>query len=573
MREREVLPNDEHGDLQRSDGRAAVTREVRVVALGGLGEVGMNCLAVSADRQMLLVDCGVTFPDREPGVDLIHPDFDFVATRADELQAVVLTHGHEDHIGALPYLMRQLPRPVPVHGPAYALALVEERLRETEITGVPLIETHPRRPVGVGPFEVTPYRVTHSIPDATGLVLRAGETTIIHSGDFKIDDDPLDGQRFDEDALIEAGARGVQLLLSDSTNAENEGVAGGERPVAEAIERYVRRAKARVVLGMFASNLHRLGAVLEIARRCGRRVLFLGRALRTHTRVADALQLLKHDPTLIVSERDVAGLPPERLLVVATGSQGEARAALRRLAHDTHPALTLAEGDEVILSSRTIPGRERPIHVAVDAFERRGIRVWTRRDDPALHVSGHACRDEQRRLIELTRPHNFVPVHGSYVHLQRHAALARALGVPNTLVLENGDVLALDGGNARVVERVPTGRRHIQQGIEVTREVLRDRSRLSESGVVFVVLELDADGRAVGHPVVTTRGLFAAAELAARGLPRDAELAVLRAVAALTPGTDAAAYQQAVERAARRAFRQVLGLRPLVHAVLRHPAR
>lgn len=545
-----------------------MTHDLRAIALGGLGEVGMNCLALEANGRMILVDCGVTFPDREPGVDLIHPDFDYVTRRARDLEAVVITHGHEDHIGALPYLLRALPAPVPIYGPAYALALVAERLREAQIEGVQLRHTHPRSALALGPFEVTPFRVTHSIPDATGLIVRANDLTLVHTGDFKIDEDPVDGERFDDVLLAEVGDRGVHVLMSDSTNSESEGVAGDERPVAESIAGYVKRARGRVVLGMFASNVHRLGGVLEIARSTNRRVLFLGRSLRTHTRVADALRVLPHDPALIISERDAASLPRERLLVIATGSQGEARAALRRLAHATHPVLRLEAGDEVILSSRAIPGRERPIHSTVDAFERRGVRVWTRRDDSALHVSGHACRGEQRRMIELTRPRTFVPVHGSFVHLQRHAALARELGVPATLVIENGSVMSVDASGARVLEQVHTGRVHVQHGLPVGRETLRDRARITEYGVVFIGLTIDAQGRACAPPQVATRGVLDLEVLAERNVLHEVELAVTQALLGLEAGSDSATCATAAERAARRVFRQMLDFRPLVHAVV-----
>jgi ribonuclease J len=549
-----------------------VSGAFRVVALGGLGEVGMNCLVVEAAGRLVLVDCGVTFPDREPGIDLIHPDFESIVARADQLEGVVLTHGHEDHIGALPYLLRRLGgREVPIHGPPYALGLVEERLREAQLSGIRLVETHPRRAIELGPFSVTPYRVTHSIPDSTGLVIRVPGATLIHSGDFKIDEDPVDGQRFDEELLSDVGRAGVRLLLSDSTNSETDGCAGGERPVAAAIEALMTQVKGRVVLGMFASNVHRLSGVLDVARRLGRRVLFLGRALHTHARVADSLALMPYDHALLVGESDASQLPRERLLIVATGSQGEARAALRRLAHGAHPAIKLDPGDEVIMSARTIPGRERPIHTTVDAFERQGIRVWTRRDDPALHVSGHACRDEQRRMIELTRPRGFTPVHGAFVHMQRHAALASELAVPEILVIENGSLLEVNETGMRVIDRVPTGRVHVQHGEEIGREALRDRLRIAEGGIVVVMAELGSDGQPSRRPRLLVRGVVSESELSARGLREKAEDAALVALQALAPGTDDATCEITAARAARRVFRQALGWRPVVHAVIQRP--
>ena len=527
----------------------------------------MNCLVVEAEGRVLVIDCGVTFPDYEPGIDVIHPEFEYLLERASAIEAIVLTHGHEDHIGALPYLLREIDD-VPIYGPPYALGLVQERLREAELERPPVLrETRPRTPIALGPFEVTPFRVTHSIPDSTGLVIRAGGETLVHSGDFKIDDDPMDGERFDEDLLAELGRSGVRLLMSDSTNAEVDGHAGGERPVASALDARMAQAEGRIVISLFASNVHRLGAVLQSARAHDRRVLFLGRALHTHARVADSLAMLPQNRGVLVAEHEAQALPRHQLLVVATGSQGEHRAALRRLAHATHPVLKLDAGDEVVLSSRIIPGRERQVHAIIDAFERSGVRVWTRRDDAALHVSGHACRDEQRRMIELTRPRAFLPVHGAFVHLQRHAALARELGVPEVLAVENGAVVELDTQGMRVAEHVLTGRVHIQHGGEVPGEVMRDRMRMSEGGLVLVWIVIDARGALLQPPRITARGVADQLELDELGVIAEARAAVVHALAGLPPGAGSEAIELAAARAARRVFRAALGFRPLVHSV------
>jgi ribonuclease J len=545
-----------------------VSQTIRIVALGGLGEVGMNCLVLEAQGRMLVVDCGVTFPDHEPGIDIIHPDFDHLLARPEAVEAVVLTHGHEDHIGALPYLLRDLD--LPIYGPPYALGLVQERLREAEL-GSParLCETRPRQPVSFGPFEVTPFRVTHSMPDCTGLLIRVGDTTIVHSGDFKIDEDPVDGEHFDEDFLAQAGRDGVRLLLSDSTNSEVEGHAGGERGVAAAIDARIARAEGRVVICMFASNVQRLSAVLHSAHAHGRRVLFLGRALHTQTRVAESLERLSYAPGLLVQEREAKTLPRRQLLVVATGSQGEGRAALRRLAHGTHPALALEPGDEVVLSSRVIPGRERQVSSTLDALERRGVRVWTRHDDAGLHVSGHACRDEQRRMIELTQPRAFLPVHGSFVHLQRHAALARSLGVQEVLAVENGAVVELDPLGMRIASQTLVGRVHIQHGGEITFEVLRERTRMAEGGLVLVMIALEPDGRLALPPEIVARGVVDDLDLSDLSLLQQAQLGVTRALAALERSADVETIELAAARAARRVFRDALGWRPVVHAQVR----
>jgi ribonuclease J len=542
-----------------------VSPTIRIVPLGGLGEVGMNCLVLEAEGRRLVVDCGVTFPDHEPGIDIIHPDFDHLLARPDAVEAVVLTHGHEDHIGALPYLLRDLD--LPIYGPPYALALVQERLREAELGNPPrLCETRPRQPLSLGPFEVTPFRVTHSMPDCMGLLIRVGDTTIVHSGDFKIDEDPVDGEHFDEDLLAQAGRDGVRLLLSDSTNSEVEGQAGGERGVAAAIDAHIARAEARLVICMFASNVQRLSSVLQSAQAHGRRVLFLGRALHTQTRVAESLERLSYAKELLVQEREAQALPRRQLLVIATGSQGEGRAALRRLAHGTHPALMLEPGDEVVLSSRVIPGHERQVSSTLDALERRGVRVWTRQDDAGLHVSGHACRDEQRRMIELTRPRAFIPVHGSFVHLQRHAALARSLGVQEVLAVENGAVVELDPLGTRIVDQTQVGRVHIQHGGEITFEVLRERARMAEGGLVLVMITLALDGRLASAPEIVARGVVDDLDLSDLSLLQQAQLGVTRALNALERSADVETIELAAVRAARRVFRDALGWRPVVHA-------
>ena len=546
-----------------------VTQALKIIALGGLGEVGMNCLILESAGRLLVLDCGVTFPDHEPGIDIIHPDFEYLLERADQIEGVVLTHGHEDHIGALPYLLRELDRSLPIHGPPYALGLVQERLREVEIGFAPqLYETRPRESFALGPFGLTPFRVTHSIPDSTGLVIRVSSATIVHTGDFKIEENPLDGENFDAELLQQVGDEGVRLLLSDSTNSEVEGCAGGERPVVAALETRIAKAEGRVVVCLFASNVPRLGAVLETARRMGRKVLLLGRSLQTHSRLAQSLGRLGENADLLVSEQAAQNLPRRELLVVATGSQGEASAALRRLAQGQHRALTLETGDEVILSSRIIPGRERHVYETIDALERRGVRVYTRRDDAALHVSGHACKDEQRRMIALTRPRAFIPVHGSRVHLQRHAALARSMGVPETLVVENGAVVELDARGMWVSGDVETGRVHVQHGNAITGDVLRDRLRMAEGGLVIVVVALDAQNRLARPPDVIARGVTDDLDLSELGLVEEAQFGVARAINGLERDADTETVQLTAARAARRVFRDALGFRPVVHTVV-----
>jgi ribonuclease J len=527
----------------------------------------MNCLVMEAEQRLIVIDCGLTFPDREPGVELIHPDFETLLARQKDLLAIVLTHGHEDHVGAIPYLLRDIDREIPVYGPPYALQVLRERLAEIEVQHPPpLIETKPREVIHLGPFEITPFRVTHSIPDSTGLVLKTPAGTVVHTGDFKLERDPLDGQSSDEELLRSTGDAGVRLLLSDSTNSEVAGCAGREQDVEAALRSRIEQAPARVIVCMFGSNIHRVGAVLRAAASTKRRVLLMGRSLRTHSRIARELGLLPDHPIALVQEDEAQKIPRNELLVLATGSQGEPAAALRRMANGTHHKLKLERGDEVILSSRIIPGRERQVQSMMDSLERSGVRVYSRQDDASLHVSGHAGRDEQQRMLELTRPRAFIPVHGSYVHLTRHVALAQKLGVSDTLIVENGAIVELDEHTMQVVGGVPIGRIHLQAGEAIDGPILHERTRLSEGGVVVVTVRLDASGRLSSPVHVGTRGVVDQDTLHDLNLLRNAEAEVARELKKLNGPATRESVEQAASRAARRVFRDTLGFKPVVHA-------
>jgi ribonuclease J len=544
-------------------------RRLALWALGGLGEVGMNCLVMEAERRLLIIDCGLTFPDREPGIEIIHPDFEPLLERASDLLGIVLTHGHEDHVGAIPYLLRDIDRELPVYGPPYALSVLRERLAEVEVPHPPrLIETRPRERFELGPFSITPFRVTHSMPDCTGLVLETPAGTVVHTGDFKLEQNPLDGQSSDEELLQATGDAGVRLLLSDSTNAEVPGCAGNERDVEAALRDRIAQASARVVVCLFGSNINRVGAVLRAAAAGKRRVLLLGRSLRTHARIARELGMLPDHPLTLVTEDEAQAIPRNELLVLATGSQGEPAAALRRIAAGTHHRLRLEPGDEVVLSSRIIPGRERQVQSMVDALERGGVRVYTRQDDASLHVSGHAGRDEQARMLELTRPRAFIPVHGSYVHLTRHAALAKKMGVAETLIVENGARVEIDDEGTRVAGEVRIGRVFLQGGESIEGAVLQERTRLSEGGVVVVTLQLDARNQLAARPHVGTRGVVDDETLDELGLVRAAQVEIARSLKDLGKTPSREAVELAATRAARRIFRDGLGFRPVVHAVV-----
>jgi ribonuclease J len=524
----------------------------------------MNALVLEQDGEAILIDCGVTFDDRGLGVDVVHPDFSALENM--RVRGVVLTHGHEDHIGALPYFLRRYD--VPVWGPPYALGLVRERLVEHEVLGwAKLIPTAPRTPFEVGSFQIEPVRVTHSIADATALVIGTGAGTIVHTGDFKFDEDPVDGEAFDVERLRQAGDEGVALLLSDSTNVDARGdAAGDERGVGDAIRGIVAGAEGAVVVAMFASNVHRLKMLGEIARATNRRIVVLGRSVHTHARVAHATGYLDWAGDLTWPADRARELPRDRVLGIATGTQGETRAALARLAHRDHPAFDLAAGDTVILSSRVIPGHEPEVYALMGDLLRSGVHLKSWISDRGVHVSGHAHSAEQRRMIELVRPKSFVPVHGTLHHLHRHAELARGCGVGDVTILENGEVGVLEGDGLHKEGRVPHGRVHVWAGRVVPPSVIRERQSIAQEGVALVVVTVDGRGDPVGEVAIQTRGILdpnVSAGLLA-GAQRDAHDA-LQELPRSGPGrsNDEAAISEAVRLAVRRAFARALGFKPV----------
>ncbi len=518
----------------------------------------MNCMSIECDEQRVLVDCGITFPGLPFGTDVIRPDFRHLGDTPCRDTALWVTHGHEDHIGAIPYLLRE--HPMRIYGPPYALALIRERFVEVPPPRPPeLIAIEPGRRYAIGPFEAEPIRVTHSIADATSLALRTPVGTIVHTGDFKIDPTPTDGQHFDRARFAAIGDEGVRLLLSDSTNVDADGSAGSEGPVAEALAELVQAARGRVVVTLFASNTHRLRALIDVARGTGRRLCWLGRSVQTHARIASATGYLDRAEDVLVTPEQAATLPRIRVLIAATGSQAEPKSALARLARRDHPCLSLEAGDTVILSSRVIPGNERPVIEVLDALERQGIGIIERRMHRNVHVSGHAHRAEQTEMLKLVRPQSFIPVHGTFRHLSKHAALARELGVAETLVIGNGDVVEVSRDRLRRVDRARTGRVHVSRGMDVADEVLEDRARLAQVGTVAVSLCFDERGQLLASPDIQARGVSFRGRL--REVLEHARIAVKRGLReAVADGLieDLDALREHLRRVVTRLFTQLL---------------
>ncbi|MDB4941110.1 MAG: hypothetical protein JWP97_644, partial [Labilithrix sp.] len=462
-------------------------------------------------------------------------------------------------IGALPYLLKR--HDVPVWAPPYALGLIRERLGEHEVLKhARLHETRPRTPFHVGSFRVEPIRVTHSIADATALAITTDAGMFVHSGDFKVDDDPPDGEHFDLERLSELGDAGVTLLMSDSTNIDAEGPTGNEIDVGHVLEGMVADATGAVVVAMFASNIHRMRLLGDIARKYGRRIVLLGRGVGTHARVARNTGYLPWPDALVWPQASTRELPRSRILAIATGSQGETNAALAKLARGDHPALEVGPGDRVILSARTIPGNEPEVHALLGQLLRRGCEVRTRLTDRGVHVSGHAHRPEQRRMIELVRPRSFVPVHGTTHHLRRHGELAREAGIADVCVVENGRVLELgpDGVHAR--ETLPTGRVHVFAGRAIAKTTLRERELLAEEGFASCAVTVDTRGALLDVALVT-RGVLDEAEYPEE--LAEARAQVRHAIADLEPHADDSRVAEAARLAVRRAFQRSRGNKPM----------
>jgi ribonuclease J len=481
---------------------------IRIVPLGGLGEIGMNCFAVEHAEGIVVVDCGVEFPFDDIGVDVLHPSFEWLLERRERVRGLFITHGHEDHIGAVPHLLNDFE--IPVYGPPHALALVRKRLDEAGFarTETPLTPATPGQRYELGPFRIEPIRVSHSIMQATALAIETPAGTLVHTGDFNMDPDPPDGEPIDEKRFRELGDAGVRLLLSDSTNIDVPERPGSERSVGAALDELIGSIDGRIVVALFSSNVQRLILLGEIAQRRGRKLCLLGRSLGNHVEVARQLGVLDWPSDLVVSAEGARSLPHARVLVLAGGTQAERGSALRRMASGTHPDLKLSELDHVIFSSRTIPGNERTVMAMMSDLMRLGVKVHTRMTLPAIHTSGHAGRSEQRRMLEWTRPQSFVPVHGTLHHLNRHAELARSVGVTDVLVTENGIPVVCTPSELRLDSRVATGKVRVALGGEALSDAsARERQELARSGVVVVSLSVDDKGRPLGPPGLSARGV------------------------------------------------------------------
>jgi ribonuclease J len=541
---------------------------VRIVPLGGLGEFGLNMMLVECGDATIAIDCGLMFPGADLlGIDLVIPDIGYLLENKHKLKAIVLTHAHEDHMGAIPYVLERLS--VPIYGTRLTLGLLSNRIKEhnlediadvREITAGELWE--------LGPFKLEGIRVTHSLMDCLALAIQTPVGTIIHTGDFKIDNTPMEGEMFDFQRFAAYGEKGVLLLMSDSTNVERWGHTPSEREVGTNLEQIFQHSTGRVLVSTFSSSIPRIQQVLEISERCGRRVVLSGRSMVRNSQVAADLGYLRVPRSFMTENDRWQDLSPDRVTFLTTGSQGEPLSVLHRVALDDHKTIKIQPGDNVILSSKFIPGNEKTISNLINHLYRRGAEVHYEKVSE-IHVSGHASQEELKTMLQLTRPRYFVPIHGEYRHLVRHRRLAQQVGVPeeNCFILEDGDVLELTANGAHKASPVQVGKVFVDgKGVgDVGPVVIRDRRHLSEDGMVLAVLAIhQQSGEIVAGPDLISRGFVRDEE--GEEILEQARKIVLETFSGMNRETraDRVELQEEIRVALRRFFRKKLERRPVV---------
>ena len=488
------------------------THSLKVIPLGGLGEIGKNMMILEYDKDIIVIDCGVLFPEEDmPGVSLVLPDISYLVERRSQIKGILITHGHEDHTGALPFVLPRLK--VPVYAPRLAHGLISVKLKASQLSdGARLEVVEPGKPIKLGNFRVEFFRVCHSIPDAMGLAIETPVGTVIHTGDFKIDHTPVDGKPTDMAKLATYGSKGVLLLLSDSTYAELPGYTPSEQVVGEALDRAIGDAEGRVLVATFASLISRIQQVIDAAVKHGRKVGIVGRSMVDNVKMSIDMGYLKAPPGVLLALNELKSLPPEKVVLVTTGSQGEPTSALVRMANQDHRDIRIMPGDTVIISATPIPGNESGVSRSIDNLFRQGAKVLY--DKIALvHVHGHSSQEELKIMLNLIRPRFFVPVHGEYRHLLAHAAIARAMGVPETgiFVIEDGDILEVQQHRGEVVGSIPAGHVFVdgQKLIPADSPVVKERKGISRDGIIIVVVTLDkSTGMPTRRPEVVSSGFI-----------------------------------------------------------------
>ncbi|MFP4159610.1 MAG: ribonuclease J [Desulfobacterales bacterium] len=540
---------------------------LKITPLGGLGEIGLNMMTIESGDSIVVIDAGLMFPeDYMLGVDYVIPDMGYLLRSKSRLKAVVLTHAHEDHIGALPYLLREVN--LPVYGTSFTLGMVSHKLEEHGLlASASLNVIQPGTKLDLGPFTFEFIRVHHSVVDGVGMAIDTPEGLVVHTGDFKISDSTIQGLATDVDAFSRCGDRGVLALLSDSTNVEREGRTTSDATVRKSLQAIIENSTGRVIVALFASNISRIQQVVNIIKNSNRKITFNGRSIELSTRVAKQLNLLKIPDNLEIPIDEVDRYPDERLVIMTTGSQGEPMSALARMSSGTHRQIRIRPGDTVVLSSKFIPGNEKAIAKIINNLFRKGANVIYEKISD-IHVSGHAFRDELKMMIELTRPEYVIPIHGEYRHLYHHAQLAAESGIPrdNVLLAENGDMVFFEKQGARIGDRIATSRVLVDgKGIgDVGRLVLKERRLLSEEGMVAVTMAIDEDtGFVVYGPEIVSKGFVF--EYETGHIIEDAKCVILEIVdEAVDLPHPAEMIRQRLPGALREYFSFTIKRRPLI---------
>jgi ribonuclease J len=544
---------------------------LRVIPLGGLGEIGLNMMVLEYDDTILLIDAGLMFPEEDMlGVDIVIPDFTYLKRNRERVRALIATHGHEDHIGAIPFLLREFQ--IPVYGTPLTLALIGEKLREHGLLHrSELVRVLPRERITVGPFEIEFIHVCHSIPDGVGLAIRTPVGILVHSGDFKIDHTPVDGKRFDMARFGYYGEEGVLALLADSTNVERPGFTLSEKDVASTLKEIFEECKGRIIVAVFASNIHRIQQVVRLAKEFDRKVLLNGKSMVANVRIARELGYIDFPADDEINIQDLPKLPDREVLMLTTGSQGEPMSALSRMAFNDHKKLKVKPGDTIILSSKFIPGNERVIQNIINHLYKQGAEVIHEqvRD---IHVSGHAYREELKAMLSVVQPRYFIPIHGEYRHLVKHRQLAREMGIENALLVEDGNVVVFRPDNVGIEGKEDTGRILVDgKGVgDVGGLVLRDRRHLSEDGLVIASLVINKETKEIlSGPDILSRGFIH--EETQSEILEGAKCVILEILDEYTAQDleiDSSELQAEIRRKLKRFFNHILDRRPVIYPIV-----